>query len=248
MKKLIVIMALTLIVSGAIAIQKKVTVKCIGDSYVSLLTPDTNYGSARQVISWVKYHYDGTTYSNNDIGIGFLRYAMPTQIIGKVKVLDARGFFFVVYYKGYSPYAAGQATYTFGLYPILYDWDEHTITYNNQPTASGPALYSFSSPKFSSNAHNWIQFNVDQKGIIELQKFVDTGVSYGFALYMDVSPPSGSGTLLAGDYLHEMSVASRENGKLSSFIAMDVDVPTGVLVNGCNINTATLGEVRAKYH
>ena len=247
MKKLIVILVVVLIASGAFAIQKKVVLKCDADSYVSLMNPEVNYGSARDVLAQVLFHYDGTSILNKEIKIGFLHYVIPPGIVGKVRVLNSNYNFFLLDYRGSSPFPAEDAKYTLGFYPCLSGWDENTIVYTGHPNASGPAFYSFSSTKNTFGHYGWVNIAMDSAGVSKIQEYIDTGIFYGLALYVDVNSVTGVEPLLVGDYVHEMRIASRESGKLTSYIRLDVDVPTGTLINGCNVTPSSLGEVKASY-
>jgi hypothetical protein len=246
MKRLMILIAITFIAVGALAVQKKVLLKCDSDSYVAQLSPDTNYGTSRELLSQIKFTFDGTNRINNDNKIAYLHYAMPSELTGKVQVLGARYYFFVIAYKGNSPYPAGEGTFTFGLYPCLASWNENTITYNNQPPATGPAFYTYSSPKFSYAQAGINHLDVGPTGLAMLQRYVDTGSSFGMAWYLDVSPTT-DGTLAVGDYANVLAIASREAGRRLSYIVMNCEVGTGNLINGSNINPSTLGEVKALY-
>jgi hypothetical protein len=241
----IAICLLFLWASEAYGVEKKVLLKCNEDSYVSQLSPDTNYGTGNELISQIKFTFDGVSRINFDDRIAYLHYTFPTELVGKVKVLRAQCFFYVNYYKGYSPYAENDAVYSAGLYPCLSEWSEYGITYNNQPTSSGPPFYENANFKHTFSQSDWNGFIIGDYGISKLQEFLDTGSSFGFAWYLDVSP-SVSGTLAVGDYNHMMSIASRESGKMS-YISVGVDVGTGYQANGCDINPSTLGEIKALY-
>jgi len=245
MKK-IIILCLLLIGLGY-SVEKKALFKCNGDSYVSLLTPDTNYGNDKQVRAGMLFHYDGMKIINKEIKIGYLQYVIPQELIGKVRILDARYSFFLLSYKGISPFPPDKTIYSFGVYPCLSSWNESIVIYNGHPIASGPAFFLFSSTKCISNHFGWVNVGIDAYGLSKLQEYADTGNSYGFALYVDVLPPADSATLLMGDYIHDISIASRENGKLASYIGVSYGLKTGIIINGCNIEITSLSHIKALY-
>jgi hypothetical protein len=246
MKRLLMLIVITLIITVALGAPSKVMLKCNADSYVEQLSPDTNYGTLRVLQSQIKFTFDGTSRINFDDKIAYMHYVLPSELVGKIKVLGARYYFYLVSYKGYSPYIAGEAVYSVGLYPCLSSWGENTITYNNQPTSSGPPFCEIAGPKSSFMQPGTQHFVIGDYGISQLQEMADTGSSFGFAWYTDVSP-SASGTLQTGDYHLLLVIGAREAGKSASYIAMDYEPKTGMMVNGSNISAATLGEVKARY-
>jgi hypothetical protein len=246
MKRLLMLIVITLVITLALAAPNKVLLKCNMDSYAAQLSPDTNYGTQRALESQIKFTFDGTNRTNFDDKIAYMHYALPSELVGKVKVLGARYYFYIVSYKGYSPYKIGEAVYTVGLYPCLSSWDENTITYNNQPTSSGPPFYEIAGPKSSFLKSGTQYFIIGDYGLSKLQEIADTGSSFGFAWYTDVSPAT-SGTLQTGDYELRLAIGSRESGNKMTYIAMDYELKTGMMVNGSNVSAATLGEVKARY-
>lgn len=246
MKRLLMLIAMTLIVTGALAAPSKVLLKCNADSYVEQLSPDTNYGTLRVLESQIKFTFDGTNRTNYDDKIAYMHYALPSELVGKINVLGARYYFYIISYKGYSPYETGDAVYSVGLYPCLSSWDENTITYNNQPTSSGPPFCEIAGPKSSFLESGTQHFVIGDNGLSKLQEMADTGSSFGFAWYTDVSPVT-SGTLQTGDYELILDIGSKEAGNKMTYIAMDYELKTGMMVNGSNVSAATLGEVKARY-
>jgi hypothetical protein len=248
MKKVLIIMALTLIASGAYAAEKFISLKCDMDSYTDMLTPDTNYGKEIEVDSQAKFTYSGTTFSDLDTKIGYFHFAVPSEIVGKVKVVEAQFNFYVSLYKATSPYKAGEATFYAGLYPCLGTWDEMTINFNNQPSASGPGYFSIDSRKGTYKpTTGWNKFSLDRSGLKMMQAAVDNGEYNGMALYLDVTGPDQQ-TLMAGNYMHLLRILSRDSIKNMPNVRLGFEVITGNMINGVNINPASLGEVKAKYH
>jgi hypothetical protein len=246
MKRLLMLIVITLIITVALAAPSKTMLKCDADSYVEQLSPDTNYGTMRVLESQIKFTFDGTNRINFDDKIAYMHYVLPSELVGKIKVLGARYYFYLVSYKGYSPYKTGEALYSVGLYPCLSSWGENTITYNNQPTSSGPPFYEITGPKSSfmeAGAHHFV---IGDYGLSKLQEMADAGSSFGFAWYTDVSP-AASGTLQTGDYELMFIFGAKEAGKRMTYISMDYEPKTGMMVNGSNISAATLGEVKARY-
>jgi hypothetical protein len=250
MKKILFVVALTLIFSSAFAAKEQYAMlKCDKDAYTSLLSPDTNYGQAIELDSQTKFSYNGTTYSNRESRISYFHYAIPSELIGKVKVIDAVFYVYVSLYKQTTPYKAGKAIYYAGLYPCMNSWDENTITFNNSPNSSGPSYFELDSATGDYKPFvGYNQFKLPKYGIQLLQKAANTGSYYGMALYVDVSGPSETEPLLVGDYSHLLRIVSKEVPKKMSYVTMGYEVITGNMINGSNINTATLGEVKAKYH
>jgi hypothetical protein len=246
MKRLLMLIVTTLIITMALAAPSKTMLKCNADSYVEQLSPDTNYGTMRGLESQIKFTFDGTNRINFDDKIAYMHYVLPSELVGKINVLGARYYFYVVSYKGYSPYKTDEAVYSVGLYPCLSSWGENTITYNNQPTSSGPPYHEIAGPRSSFMESGSQHFVIGDYGLSQLQEMADTGSSFGFAWYTDVSP-SASGTLQIGDYRLLLVFGSREAGTKASYIAMDYEPKTGMMVNGCNVSPATLGEVKARY-
>ena len=249
MKKILIVVALTLVFSSAYAVQKTVMLKCDKDSYTSLLSPDTNYGKAPELDSQTKFTYNGTTYSNRDSKISYFHYAIPTELTGKVKVVSAVFFMYVSLYKATTPYKAGKAIYYAGLYPCMGEWGESTITFNNSPNSSGPAFFEIDSATGDYKpTTGYNQFKLASYGVQLLQKAVNTGSYAGMALYVDISGPTTTDPLLVGDYSHLLRIVSRDVPKKMPYINLSYEVLTGNMINGSNINSATLGEVKAKYH
>jgi len=248
MKKVLIIMALTLIVTGAFAVQKVISLKCDSDSYTAMLKPDANYGKALEVDSQAKFHYSGTTFSDMDTRISYFHYGVPSEFVGKVKVIKATFYYCVSLYKASSPYKAGEATYYAGLYPCLNAWQEMTITFNNQPSSSGPGYFvADSKTGIYKPQLGWNQFNLTTDGISLMQKAVNTGQYNGMALYVDVTGPDQQ-TLMAGDYVHLLRITSRNTIQKTPYIQLVYEPITANMINGTNVNPSTLGEVKAQYH
>jgi len=246
MKKVVVIMALALFAGGVMALDHMI-IKCDKDSYTSLSNPDTNYGSATQLDSQVKYSYSGSQFSNLEIKMSYFHYGIPENLIGKVKAVEGVFYYYIGLYKGNSPYKAGQTNFSAGLYPLIGTWDEYTLTFNNQPSASGPGYFSVDTLTGTYKpVVGWNKFVLDREGLRLLQKTIDKGDSYGMACYVDIAGPQGQ-TLMAGDYLHLLRIVSRETTKKMPYIQLTYEVITGKMVNGTNVTPSTLGEVKALY-
>ncbi len=248
MNKFLVIVALTLAIGSGYAATQYIMLKCDADSYTSMLAPDKNYGSGSEVDSQAKFTYSGTTLSDQDTRISYFHYAIPPSIVGKAKVIEVIYNIHVNLYKAISPYKPGRATAYAGLYPTLSTWNEMTITFTNQPGASGPGYYSVDSKHGTYKPTiGWNQFKFDTEGIKLFQKAVNKGVYFGMACYTDVTGPDGE-LLMAGNYQNLLRVASREAFKKGSYITLGYEMITGNMINGSNVSPATLGEVKASYH
>lgn len=61
-------------VAQCYAVEKKLLLKDNADSYVVQLSPDTNYGTASELISQIKFTFDGVSRINYDDKIAYVHY------------------------------------------------------------------------------------------------------------------------------------------------------------------------------
>jgi hypothetical protein len=91
------------------------------DSYINSSSPDTNYGSSS--IMYIQ---------NTDNQPSFIKFSDLTDYIGKGYTINSAILTI------YSITGSG----TINLYRLTSDWDESTITYNNQPSVDGTLITS----------------------------------------------------------------------------------------------------------
>jgi hypothetical protein len=185
----------------------------------------------------VKFAWNGQ-FSNIELKTSYFNYTIPPNLLNKVKVLNVFVWFYVNINKGYAP---SYAVYYAGLYPCLGTWGETTLNWDNQPSASGPGYYSVDSLQFTIKT-GWNKFALDKPLV---QKMFDTGSPYGMACYVEVTGEPDQ-PLPYGNYMSYLQIASRESGH-GSYLGIEYEPKTGMMVNGCNVEASSLGNVKALY-
>jgi len=247
MKNIIAILIVVILVSGAYGIRYAV-LKCNADSYIDMANPDTNYGTATNLHSQVKFTYDGVNQRDLVLKFPFLRYEFPKNLIGKIKIREAGINFYTTVYKTKTPDRT-KTTFGCGLYPPRGPWTESTLVFNNAPGPYSPTLFLVTTEDANLTVKiGWNKFLFTPTGVLYLQDCMEGINPYnGFVSTLEIGVPQGQ-TMTQGDYNHEMVIASREMPKYASNLIIGYDPKPGVILNSTKVESKSIGEIKAKYH
>lgn len=156
------------------------------DAVIESILPDKNFGDSTlfSVFSWTNDGLFNTARS-------LLAFDL-TSIAPQTQIKKASLSLYWISYKNLTEHTGENA---FSIYPVSEAWDEHSVTWNNQPDTS--SLPKVSVPK--SILGNQAYLDIDVTEIV--QKMIkDPSTNYGFMFMLDTEFPYKLTILASGDY------------------------------------------------
>jgi hypothetical protein len=248
MKRTLIVIALVVLVGSGFAL-REIAIPADADTYVLGSTPSTNYGTSTSLLG--KYYY---TMLNNketafDYAVIYLHFPTPTNLVGKIKVLAVANMYYIDSIKTKSPYTSKETVYSATMLHANNSWSETTLTCLNQPYSTSPIIFDADTTKKSYNpVVGWNKFLFTPEGIMLVQDtFERPKTNYGAAIQLGVFPPAGTTIYADGTYLQQVTMSSRETIKKAPYMILQYDWKSGVIPTASEIQTKSLGEVKATY-
>ena len=156
------------------------------EAIVQSIMPNTNFGDSTvfSIFSWTN---DGLFNISRAL-IAFDLSAIPPETMIKKATLS-------LYWIEYMNLNSQTGDNAFSIMKISEDWNEHTVTWNNQPDAT--SLYKISVPK--SIAQNQSYTDIDLTDMVQ-DMILNPSLNFGFMLKLEEEFPYKLVVLASSDY------------------------------------------------
>lgn len=248
MKRMLIVLGLVVLAGSGFA-ARQVVLTCDADTYVSLDNPDTNYGTALTLNGTNEYTIVNGKYTTFSYNTVYLHFPIPANLVGKVKVVNVGQYYYAELVKTKSPYPASDTIVTGLLRRARSSWTETGLSYNNQPYTTTPILFEADSSKGNYNPKvGWNKFLFTHDGIIAVQDTFERPKSnFGGGIVFNIFGPDSAAVYADGTYIHLFTISSRETVKRSPYMVVEYEWKSGVKPAASEIQTMSLGEVKATY-